>query len=202
MIIRRKPFFMTGDKRQSGFSLIEMVTSLGIFSVAIVSMLAIFQSVVDGQRSAVASQNVQESMRYVFEVISKEVRNAAGGPAGAASTCDGGAAGPSIVPVNKVFNVNAADDQLFFTNSAGECVTYYLQGGRFMIDRDDTFYPITSDNIILQNLRFEIIDDIGGMIHSVHPRITVKVDAEYDIDKATHRQPVTFQTTISSRHYD
>ena len=63
-------------KNNLGVTLIELIVAVALFSVTILSAMQIFQMVVEGQRSAIAAQSVQESMRYAFEIMSKEIRMA------------------------------------------------------------------------------------------------------------------------------
>ena len=74
MIILQKHIYIIGDNMnifsdKKGFSLIELIVAMGMFGVVMLMATGIFNSVINGQRRAIASQNTQESMRYVFEVI-------------------------------------------------------------------------------------------------------------------------------------
>lgn len=59
---------------QNGFTLIEMIVAMAIFSVLIISITGIFISVVKAQRLALAQNSIQESGRYILESITKEIR--------------------------------------------------------------------------------------------------------------------------------
>ena len=64
---------MTKNSKK-GFTLIELLVALAIFSLFISAVMAIAVSVIKAQRKAYAIQNVQESARYILEIINKEVR--------------------------------------------------------------------------------------------------------------------------------
>ena len=101
-------------KNKSGVSLIELMVATAIFSVLILLAAQIFKMVVDGQRSAISAQNVQENMRYALEKMSKEIRMAQ-----ISNTDCLGAA------TNKIFNTANSDSELYFKNKDGQCLTYY-----------------------------------------------------------------------------
>ena len=59
-----------------GTTLVEMLIAVSIFSVAMIASTEIYKSVMEGQRSAIAAMDSQESMLYAFDVMSKEIRMA------------------------------------------------------------------------------------------------------------------------------
>ena len=181
-------------KNKRGVSLIELIVSVGLFSVVMLSATEIFKTVVDGQRSAISAQNVQENIRYALEKISKEIRmaqisNTLCLPAG----------------VNKVFNTAAGSTELYFKNQYGDCVTYYLDSNRLNINvatgiSAGTYY-ITPAKIEASNLKFFVEDDLIGAFHSTQPYVTVVMDAKA-VGLAIHEQKIKIQMTVSSRYYE
>jgi prepilin-type N-terminal cleavage/methylation domain-containing protein len=173
-----------------GFSLIEIMISVAIFSVIILSATNIFKIVIDSQRSALATQNVQESLKYFFEVIGKEIRMAQ----------KNGGICPDI-PNDKVFAVStgATGDILSFKNYYGQCVTYFLgadgDSQRFRIKRglDEDF--ISPRKIRIDNLRFILSDST-----STQPLVTINLLA-HALDLAQFRSAMTIQTSFTSRYY-
>ena len=59
---------------QRGFTLVELLVSLAVFSLLIFALATITGSIIKAQRKAFAIQSVQEPARYILEVISKEIR--------------------------------------------------------------------------------------------------------------------------------
>ena len=62
--------------KQKGTTLIEMIVAVAIFATSVLTATQIFQIGIQGQRKSMAAQNIQESMRYAFEVMDKEMRSA------------------------------------------------------------------------------------------------------------------------------
>jgi len=178
-------------KNNLGVTLLEMIVSVALFSVVVISATQIFKMVVEGQRNAIAAQNIQESIRYAFETMVKEVRMAQKDESG---TCTGGA--------NKIYGVSADNSELYFINYHGDCTEYYLEADangifRLKIDRGLASAYITSNDIQISNLEFFVVDNLS----SLQSMVTIKMDIEA-IGKEMHKQKMTIQTTVSARYYE
>jgi len=177
-------------KAETGVSLIELVVSVTLFSVLVLASTQIFKMVIDGQRSAIAAQNVQENMRYAMEKMSKEIRMAQISN----QDCNGAA-------IYKVFNTAETGQELYFKNKNGDCVTYYLENNRLKIIAGAVADYITPAKIEVSNLKFYINDDLISAFHSKQPYVTMAMDVKA-IGLAIHEQKMKFQMTISSRYYE
>jgi len=180
-------FMLSCFNDKKGFTLLELIVAVGIFSIIVVSATSIFQQVIEGQRRAIATQNTQESVRYVLETISKEIRNAKIND-DSSPDCGG-------IDAGKIFKLVSANE-LKFKNQYGNCVIYKLDSGAFKISRDNgTFFlPITPDNVQLSNLNF--ILKSGGQ-----NAVTVAIKIENNTTNTRFKSPLELQTTISSRYY-
>lgn len=61
-------------EKNYGFTLIELIIALAVFSLVILSIGGIFVSVINSQRKAISLQNTQEAGRYLLESMTKEIR--------------------------------------------------------------------------------------------------------------------------------
>jgi prepilin-type N-terminal cleavage/methylation domain-containing protein len=61
---------ITKRHKEDGFTLMEMIVAISLFVVVMLSATQIFRMIIEGQRSAIASQSIQENIRYFFEVMS------------------------------------------------------------------------------------------------------------------------------------
>lgn len=181
-------------KAESGVSLIELIVSIALFSILILSATQIFKMVIDGQRSAISAQNVQENMRYAMEKMSKEIRMAQISNQGCGSAA-----------INKVFNTADGERELYFKNKNGDCITYYLENNRLKImvgiGAAASADFITPAKIEVSNLKFYVVDDLIGAFHSVQPYVTMVMDVKA-IGQAIHEQKMKIQMTVSSRYYE
>lgn len=186
-------------KNNKGTSLIEIMFAVSIFVVLIGLTLSVFKSAVESQKSAIAAQDIQESMRFLFEIISKEIRSAQVMD----DTCD---VCFSIVSDKQVYYTDT--DIFYFKNKDDECVAYYVDGNDdLIIERDDgvtnIFLPITPNDIKVTDLKFDVTDnDIGALPGlKIQPRVTIKIEVEAN-SAGAHKQHTIMQTTVSSRRYE
>ncbi|PLX27383.1 hypothetical protein C0583_03655 [Candidatus Parcubacteria bacterium] len=187
---------MIGDKiitNKKAYTLVELMVSIAVFIMLMLTATSIFQSVNKNQVNAIAAQSVQESMRFALEMMSKELRSAQKSN----DDCVGGV-------TNKVYNFENIgapyNDSLIFKNRFGECVYYCIDGGRLMVVRNGTSLAITPDEVIISNLEVDIVDDVIGAFHSIQPKVTIKFDSV--MNHPTDKYNMSMQTSISSRYYE
>ncbi|MFA7088176.1 MAG: prepilin-type N-terminal cleavage/methylation domain-containing protein [Patescibacteria group bacterium] len=189
MIIKNK-FNYSGKNFYPGFSLMEVMVSVALFSVIILSATSIFKLTIDSQRSAIATQNVQESLKYFLEVTNKEMRMA--------QKNDGDCPG---IPDNEVFAVVATStgDMLIFKNYYGQCVSYSLvpdgDNQRFHIARN-----LDADFISPAKIRVDALDFILTQSTSTQAMVTINLRA-FAINERQFKSDMTIQTSITSRYY-
>lgn len=185
-------------KNKKGVTLLEMMVAVAIFSVVMLSATEIFRMVIEGQRNAIASQNTQESMRYAFETMAKEVRTAVISNHDCESLFS-----PPAIATNKVYNIttNSEGDILYFKNKDSVCVAYYLEDGALKVIRGEETASTIPSKVKMTNLDFRVTDDFIGAFHSLQPLVSMKMDVTA-IGKEMHKQAIKIQTTISSRYYE
>jgi prepilin-type N-terminal cleavage/methylation domain-containing protein len=176
-------------ENKKGVTLLELTVAVAIFSVVVLSAMQIFKMVIDGQQNAIAGQNLQESMRYALEVMSKEIRMAQKGTGGICYGLDDNV----YLTENGVLPGN----ELYLKSYKDECVRYQINNDRLKIERDGTSGFITPDEIAVSDLEF-IVTDIDS---DQQARVTILMDVEA-VGKEIHKQSMKIQTTISSRYYE
>lgn len=191
---------MTGNRaknatvrRAAGFTMLEMIVSIGIFGFVLLSVTGIFQAVVSAQSRAFAAQNVEESIRFAFEIMSKEIRTAERNFTGECAD----------IPNGEIYAISG--NTLYLQNQQDDCVAYFRQAdgngiNRLYISRTDingvnTQFPITPDDISIDSLLF---DSYGGF---GHPAVQVHMTVQSTDSERADTEPVYLQTTISSRYY-
>lgn len=189
-----KPYSTTGNKGQrlqrTGFSLIELIVAVSLFTGIMLSSTSIFKMVIDSQRSALAAQNVQESLKYFLEVTAKEIRMAQKNE----GICLG-------ISPEEIYAVSEQDgsNSLSFRSYYDECVTYSLvtdgDTQRFRITRNNESGFISPAAIYLDNLKFVLSPVIDGQ-----PMVTMSIKA-HALGTAAARSEMTLQTSITSRYY-
>ncbi len=193
---------MIGDKkRQEAFSLLEVVVGVGIFMFLLVMVFDLFQSSIMYQKNAIGAQQVQEGLRYAMELMSKEIRSATANITVADERCqydiifwdEGG---------NRVYNESINGSVLYFRNRLGDCVYLSVANKQLIMRKtnatEDISLPISSRDIEINDLRFDITDNALGAENKVQPSLTIAFRAASRFDGANN---LDIQTSISSRYY-
>lgn len=173
---------------KKGFSLIEVLVATALFAIITTATLDIFKLVIDSQRGAIATQNVEESLKYFLEVTGKEIRMAKRNMLNCLSF--------SSLKIYSVTAVSTTADDLFFLNYKGECVKYSLVNGRFAITRNNVTDFISPAKIVIDELHFTLEDETG----SRQPAVTMELIA-HSIGKDSAKSQMRIQTTLTSRYY-
>jgi len=136
--------------KQVGFTLIETLIAVSMFSVVIVIALDSFVKIIKLNRQSVQAQELQDNMRFLYELMSKEIKMA---------IKDDGSCRDffrahidkyandlelsenlSMTPASKVYSTvidNNGNNVLFFKNYRSQCVIYYLENDRLKISRQN-----------------------------------------------------------------
>lgn len=181
---------------QRAFTLMEVLISVTLFAVIVLSVTGLFKLSIDAQRTAIATQNVQESIKYFLEVVSKEIRMAQKSKGECPNINDG-----------KIYYLDQLGGVLYFTNYYGECVSYYKindENGRsrFVISRRSSSGVTASGyvspaKIDISALRFVITN---GDSEEAQPMVTINLKAKA-LDDNSLESEMTLQTSITSRYY-
>lgn len=180
--------FFKNKKILPGITLIELIVSVALFVVIVISSTQIFVMVLQTQRRVIAVQNVQESIKYFFEVASKEIRMAVQNIDND-FFCDD----PNF-PENSLFGLN--NNTLYLRNQDDRCVKYFLDDGRFMIEREGASVPLSPNEIVIEELTFDVISrDVDKQA-----LVTINVLARSKGQEAEDTE-IRLQTSIASRFY-
>lgn len=69
-----KVYNMRSINNKSGFTLIEMLIAVSIFSLVLIAATNIYLIINNSQRKVVTLQKIQEDVRFLFEAISQDIR--------------------------------------------------------------------------------------------------------------------------------
>ena len=169
---------MNSKSKRNGFTLIETMVSLGVFMVAMTIIMAAFLNMMDIQKKTGAFRKVNDNLNFAMEAMMREIREGTGW--------------------------NVSDENLVFTNKAGEIITYTLNsssGGDNYIERKVGIKPqrLTSDGINIKSLSFSVRGNVAG--DKQQPIVTISISGESGI-KAKLKSKLNLQTTVSQRKLD
>jgi|SRR3989338_1785738 len=162
-----------------GYTLIELMVSIGIFSIVVAMTSAMFVTSLKGQEKSYTSQNVADSARYAMEMMSREIRMGTG------------------------FPPDGTGDSLKFVSTMphrdGQTVKFWRDAGSSRIMFDDDISDavseaaITSANVSVTTLSF-LLDGTSS-----HERITIVMRVESVGTKEDVKTTINLQTTVSPR---
>lgn len=107
----------TSFSAQTGFSLIEMLTAISIFSVLLLIVVSVFTRFTFTQRRDIGEQRLQEDLRIALEVLNRELRTGYG------STFE------------------STGRTIYFRNQNGVCVSYRFEGEALQRADNDRLAP-------------------------------------------------------------
>lgn len=180
---RRAGFRSALARERAGFTLLEVVVSLGIFSVVIITAIGAVIAIKNAQLKASRIQVIQDNLRFTLESMTREMRTAS-------SFSPGGSA--------------PAYTQLTFTRSDNVVVSYCSQNGtvRKMTGGSTVCSvgsPVTSDDVLIDRLTFYVLGQAAGPSDG-QPRVTTSLQAHSRDPKLG--TSFRIQTTVTQRLRD
>jgi len=182
-------FYSSLFVEHKGFTLVEMMVSMLIFSIIVGVVTGLFVSAIRLQKYNLAYQQLLNQTSYAMEYMARAIRMA---------RKDDGTCGFSGK------NYQWTDNSIEFQTYDGECQTFYLDLGNGLIKATKTGengyndIPLTSDNFRVKSLNFKVSGDDPG--DGFQPRVTIFIEIE---GRGRSPQPrIEIQTTISQRNFD
>ena len=171
-----------------GFTIIELVVSVGVFAIAISSILGVYISVQRLNQESTALQAIQQNVRFITEDITKMVRNGA---------IDYQAYGGNI-PNNPT--------SLYLIDQDGNNVRIYQSGDGLTIEKGGASAAFTGREVKVSNFRIYILPDRNPFLASTpngkrdQPSVTLSILFESNTNPRTKIQ-IPFQITVATKQY-
>lgn len=159
------------NMKNKGFTLIEVIVSLAIFSLIILSMTTIAVSVIKSQRKVFVVKGAQEAGRYLLESMTKEIRMSE----------INSSAGSGLTTLN-ITNAEGKTLNYRFINASGE-----LRRDGKTISPDDT--EVTGSFYVRKN-------DFPR-----RAMVTIVMQAKSTGPKVEEQTEIYLQSTVASRGY-
>lgn len=173
IIKKLKHRFKLSGENGEGFTLIEVLVTLSIFTILIFGFSAMLNDIFVNSNQQLLSMNNIDQARLAMSVFTNEIRNATTGSDGS-------------------YPLNQADDSqiIFYSNfrtndAAVERIRYYISG--------DTLYKgvvLPSGNPLTYNLSSESISPVIAGISNSNDPIFYYYDGSYDGSTSPLSQPV------------
>jgi prepilin-type N-terminal cleavage/methylation domain-containing protein len=176
---------------QRGFTLIEILVAVAVFSLVIASISGIFVSVLQSQRKALASQALIDGISYNLEYISRALRMAR------KQTIDL----PACLSQSGLnYEITQGGQGIKFLNYQGICYEFYLNGTRLFQNKGGEILPITSQNLEVSSVKFNPSGQ--SEIDNLQPRATISFYIKSKGQRPEEKTEIRVQTTVSQRELD
>lgn len=177
-----KNFFKKNNTKK-GFSLVEMLVAIGIFMTIVTIAVSALISIIGANKRAQAIKNTIDSVNFVVETISRELRS-----------------GKEYSCVDLV-DCPSGSNKISYKNSLGNNITY-----EFKADSDDLLTKKTDDGVPevliskdsgvkLDSMIFYVI---GTQNELMQPRVIITASGKIE-SKSADNSSFNLQTTVSQR---
>lgn len=179
-----------------GFTLIELMVSVAIFSVVMLIAVGALFSIMDANRKSQALKSSINNLAFALENMSRQIRSGSNyhcgvGALTAAIDCPAG--GTQIAFEKYGGSSSNADDQVVYRH-AGTRIERSVDGGA-------TYLPITSPEVIVEDLTFYVVGALPEDFPKLQPKVVMTLRG-YAGDTERTRTEVKLQTMITSRLLD
>ena len=167
-----------------GFTLLEMVVAVGVFSVAILLATSSFLSLQNSEKKIQSAVNIQNNLRFAMEVMAKEIRT-------------GGAYHCGTDPGTEPLDCLSGSSSLTFKNALGQTVIYRKIDSSIQKSSDGgiIFQPLTSSDIKVDELKFYVV---GALLNDdIQPRVLINIKSSGQV--GTGLNEISLQTSVSQR---
>jgi prepilin-type N-terminal cleavage/methylation domain-containing protein len=180
--------------RQKGFTLIELMVSISLFSVVMLISMGAILTVVDSNRKSQALRAVMDNLNFALEGMTRNIRfgdNYHCGPSGNISVPNDCPAGGSVLTLR---------------TPDGNLTTYGLVNNRIVKTVNGTDYYVTSPDITVQKMVFYVVGSYPFAIANPstdvsQPKVLLVISG-YSGNKPNIKSTFSLETTLSQRKFD
>lgn len=175
-----------------GFTLIELIVSVAIFSVVMVVALGALLSVAAGERRAESIKSVMNNLNFALDSMSRTIRTGYNYKCGSGGgDCTGGNLYMSLT--------SAAGANVAYCLDAGAIKRHQTSGTPDTSCASANFVPLTAPEVVVTNLTFYVVGTVQN--DRTQPKVTISISGYTDVS-ATQRTTFNLQTTVTQRFID
>lgn len=189
---------MINAPRQRGYTLLEMIVSLGIFSLVMVVVTGAYLTLISLDRQSRAQNQLVATLSFAVESMARSMRT------GTEYRCDTSASAPNCPGGNGGTSISFLDTQ-------GNTVIYRKKtdgtiGQCIGSCTDATAVSLTDPRITIDTLRFYVrgvsyVNNVRINTDGVQPQVTMIITGSMETDEGTSTN-FTIQTGATQRFID
>jgi prepilin-type N-terminal cleavage/methylation domain-containing protein len=171
-------------KNNSGFTLVEMLVTVGVFAITVAVSSVVFLNVNNLQQQTANLASLQNEGRYILEKMAKEIRS---------RELDYVETNPDEFGLTSalVFKPDESMDVISIGFDSGSQLIRLYQNGQSG--------PINSDQVSVESAKFLVTPTLS--LPEQQSRVTILLVLKNKNVQTRYQKTLTLQTTISSRVY-
>ena len=179
---------------REGYTLMEIMVALVIFSIISAISLGTFASVMRSQQNSDHGQQSLNEIRFIMELLSREFRTSNGYEIAAPGTT-------GVCPLGAASFPEAQEHCILANNQAGNLVSYYrgADDAFHRLEQDAQSQAISHSRLSSNRVRLKELDAAIFAGEMTQEHITVIMEASYG---QRDESPLIVQTTVTSRNYE
>lgn len=184
------------EDKIKGYTLVEILVAVAIFSIAVAGPAALFVSAVRSQQKMLIQQRGIDNISYVVEYMSRALRMAK------KDDIDLGSGGKDCLNADRVnYEVSSSGSRIDFRNHNNVCQRFYLDSndGRLKEYKQDTDTTnnLTPEGLEIKTLLFKVSGE--SQYDNKQPRVTIMIGVA---ERGSNNVFMRTQTSVSQRDLD
>lgn len=199
------------QNRCRGFTLVEMIVAIGLFTIVLFIASSAFLAVLDADRKSRATRMAMDNLNLSLEDMSRRIKtgteyDCSGGASGTANCFSGGAvlAATDQSDERVIYKRGTGSNVITTGNAASGCGTGFSAAqGCIVRDKAGTALRVTGSDINITNLMFYVRGSAIWTPSSgdiIQPYVVIMVEGVATEGKVATK--FNIQTTVTQRAYD
>jgi prepilin-type N-terminal cleavage/methylation domain-containing protein len=181
-------------KLKNGFSLVEVLVAVAIFSVVMLVAVGALVSIIDLNRKAKTQKETLNNLNSAIESMTRAIRD------GTNYYCDVNSDPDAtyILGVSGTKNCPPSANVFVFDAVGGVRTAYFASGGQIKRFKG-VIAPMTSPGVVIEELTFRTIE--YSAVTNIQPSVVIAVKGRAGVSDPSTETLLTLQTTVSQRRY-
>ncbi len=181
---------MIHSHTKRGFTLVELLVSVGIFSVVMMIALGALLAISESDRRAETLKSVINNLNFSLDSMTRSIRT--GTNYDASADCGSPSGTDCTAPPGSI--------SLRYKDAGGHTVVYKLQNATVMRSVDGaTFAAITAPEVVISKLAFYVVGSPTG--DGIQPKVNILLSGSVAVTSKLTSQ-FNLQTSVTQRVYD